>query len=136
MDSNGLEPLSCGLVYGLSEHHLDHIAPLCCLLDIPLCVTEPLIKDLASTFYPSLQINYSSQERIAHHLQDFEQVITTLPKDLFDAIFFLCEGKKKRKTQSIWCPHGNSDKGKSSFLSRHFNLLSRKLPNTDRGNLF
>jgi hypothetical protein len=105
---------SCGLVYGLSEHHLDHIAPLCGLLNIPLCVTEPTLQDLAHMFYPSVKVHYYPEQQIALYLKNFHTVITALPKDLFDSIFFL---SKDLYPQSLWCPHGNSDKGKKSFFT-------------------
>lgn len=109
---------SCGLVYGCSEHHLDHLAPLCSLLEIPLCVTEPAIKDLATLFYPYLLIDYIPPDRIASYLMSsYQQVITALPKDLFNAIFFLTDAVTEDPVQSIWCPHGNSDKGKRSFFA-------------------
>jgi len=109
--------ISCGLIYGLSEHHLDHIAPLCALLDIPLYVTEPIIQDLAQIFYPSLSVHYYPQQQIASYLKNFNYVISALPKDLFDSILFLSCDVNDLRPLNIWCPHGNSDKGKKSFYS-------------------
>jgi hypothetical protein len=108
---------SCGLIYGLSEHHLDHIAPLCALLDIPLCVTDPIIKNQTELFYPGLHIHYYPQHQIGFYLKNFHYVISALPKDLLDSIFFLSCAPNDLKPQTIWCPHGNSDKGKKSFFA-------------------
>jgi hypothetical protein len=106
--------LSCGLVYGFAEHHLDHIAPLCAHLNIPLCVTEPFIKDLALAFYPDLDVHYYQHDLMPSYLLSFDKVVTALPKDLFNAIFFL--NHSNHQIESVWCPHGNSDKGQKIFF--------------------
>ncbi len=103
---------AAGLVYTTSAHHLDHIAPLCLLLDLPLIVTDPGIYAQATTYYPQL-IVYEIDEL---HLIDFIAkrfglLISCLPACLLSKIFLTLEHLYGKKITSIWCPHGSSDKG-------------------------
>ena len=111
------QSVSCALIYGFCEHHLDHIAPLCSFLQIPLYVTEPCIEEKALSFYPNIQVRYCQSQDIADHLMQYQQVLTALPKDLFDALFFLHRNAEMALPKNIWCPHGNSDKGLRSFFT-------------------
>lgn len=109
----------CGLVCGLYEHHLDHIAPLCSELSIPLIVTEPFLKDLAKAFYNNLDILFIPQARVSKDLlETFNCIISSLPKPTIQSLFFLSDTPR-----SIWCPHGLSDKGLSG---PYFEALKRE----------
>ena len=48
--------IPAALIYGEDVHYLDHLAPLCCLLEMPLIVSEPSVAALAQTFYPNIQV--------------------------------------------------------------------------------
>lgn len=107
---------SAGLIYGPELHHLDHLAPLCAILDIPLIVTEQKIATLAKQFYPQLQVLLWDYLVVAQQLvADFDIVFYSTPRDLFDEIFFFAQKLLQKKVHTIWCPHGNSDKGNSIF---------------------
>lgn len=113
-----------GLVYGPSEHHLDHIAPLCLFFDIPLIVTEPDIEKMALEFYPKLVVYYKDYQNLGPAVIDsFDCLITALAKPLFESIFFLSQTLSKKEINSIWCPHGNSDKG---LNDQTMNALSKE----------
>ncbi len=106
--------MKCGLLYGPDIHHLDHLAPLCHILDIPLCVTEEAIAKRANECYPHLEIILCDHVQLPIFiLERFELVLTSLPKPLFREIFFFAEQILKKKAHTLWCPHGNSDKGHS-----------------------
>ncbi len=109
---------TAGLIYGEEEHHLDHIAPLCLILNIPLIVTEPQIEDLAKKFYPKITCLCLSYPEIGEHVVlNYFVIFSSLPRDLFDQIFSLAQHVVGKSLLNIWCPHGNSDKGyKSSFF--------------------
>ena len=54
------------------ETHLDHLAPLCALLEIPLIVTQEMHFELTRRFYPMVEVRYIPLENltldfIAHH---------------------------------------------------------------------
>ena len=44
-------------------------------------------------------------------------IFYSIPRDLFDEVFFFAQKLLQREVHTIWCPHGNSDKGHSiSFM--------------------
>lgn len=101
-----------GLLPGSDLHHLDHLAPLCSLLEIPLIVTEEKIFELANKYYPSLQLLFLPPLEMPFiFLKDFDCAITCLPRALIDLLFFTAELLMNKRVHTIWCPHGNSDKG-------------------------
>lgn len=105
------------LIYGKQPHHLDHLAPLAWFLKIPLIVTEPELEGLCHTFYPEVIVH--SVENIAvgeFCVSHFDTIISSLPQDLLNLILFIPEALHQKKLQSIWCPHGNSDKGHHSYF--------------------
>jgi teichoic acid glycerol-phosphate primase len=103
-----------GLIYGPDLHHLAHLAPLCSFLKIPLIVTEEKIAELAQRFYPDLEVILSEYLAVAQYLiAHFDIVFYSMPRDLFDEVFFFAQKLKQKRVHTIWCPHGNSDKGNS-----------------------
>ncbi len=110
-------PKIAALIYGNQKHYLDHLAPLASLLGIPLVVTDFEIEHLAKRYYPDLNLLYFDPvEMVKQVVLQFEIVISCLPKDLFDSLFFITETLHQKHLISVWCPHGNSDKGHSSYF--------------------
>lgn len=108
-----METCAC-LIYGDYLHYLDHLAPLAHLLDIPLIVSDQKIGSLAKTYYPMVKlIVCESAEAI---VQTYDTLIVCTPRDLFDLTFFLPQQLLKKRISTIWCPHGNSDKGQFSLF--------------------
>jgi teichoic acid glycerol-phosphate primase len=107
---------AAGLIYDPHVHHLDHLGPLCALMGIPLLVTEKKIEELALKYYPNLTVvlcDYMTlSEWVVSH---FEILFYSMPRDLFDEIFFFAQKLLQKKVHTIWCPHGNSDKGAQIF---------------------
>ena len=108
-----------GFIYGPQQHHLDHIAPLCSLLEVPLIVTEKSLEKMATEFYPTLVVFYIDYLPLPQTvLERYDYLITALAKPMVESIFFLAETLNKKALKSVWCPHGNSDKGgQSSMMS-------------------
>jgi teichoic acid glycerol-phosphate primase len=101
-----------GLLYGPEEHHLDHLAVVCLLMQIPLIVTEEEISSLAKKYYPGLNVLYHHYSDVSEHIvANYELIFSTLPKILIEEIFFFSQRLLNKRIHSIWCPHGNSDKG-------------------------
>lgn len=99
-----------GILPGIDLHHLDHLAPLCSLLEIPLVVTDETIFALAQQYYPDLRLLFCSPlEMPLFFLNTFDCALTCLPRPLIDLLFFT--GESTSRVRTIWCPHGNSDKG-------------------------
>jgi teichoic acid glycerol-phosphate primase len=107
---------SAGLIYGPNLHHLDHLATLCSVMNVPLIVTEEKIAELAKRYYPGLQVILSDYMSVPQHLvSHFDSIFYSMPRDLFDEIFFLAQKLSQKRVHTIWCPHGNSDKGNRIF---------------------
>lgn len=107
---------SAGLIYGPDLHHLDHLAPLCCFMKIPLIVTEEKIAGLAKRYYPGLEVILSEYLTVAQYLvSHFDVLFYSIPRDLFDEVFFFAQKLNQKRVHTIWCPHGNSDKGNAIF---------------------
>ena len=106
---------SSGLIHGREFHYLDHLAPLCSILEIPLTVTDPDVAQSARDYYPDLCVleedDLALGERLVHH---FDLIFYCTPRVLFDEAFFFSQKLLNKKIHTIWCPHGNSDKGKAS----------------------
>ncbi len=106
---------SAGLIYGPEFHHLDHLAPLCSLLEIPLILTDPEITTQAQTFYPNLNIlHWGPHQAPEKLLSQFDTIFYSIPRILFEEIFFFAQALHQKRIRTIWCPHGNSDKGRDS----------------------
>jgi hypothetical protein len=72
---------SAGLVYGLDLHHLDHVAAICHLLDIPLIVTEEQVSSLAQIYYPDLSVSLIHYSDLGYQVvQNFDWIYSSLPR--------------------------------------------------------
>jgi len=106
-----------GLIYGPEVHHLDHLAPLCAQLKIPLILTDVDVCSLARRFYPDLEvILWDPLEAPEKLVAQFDTIYYSTPRVLFDEVFFFAQGFQNKRIRTIWCPHGNSDKGRSSVF--------------------
>lgn len=106
-----------GLIHETDLHHLDHIAPLCKILDCPLLVTDPAIVEAANNYYPNLLIEYyPTLEAPEHIVQNFDLIFSCYPRPLIDELLFFPQTLLKKKVSSVWVPHGNSDKGRNSLF--------------------
>ena len=92
--------------------HIDHLAPLCDLLNIPLILTEPDHLAIAKKFYPMIQAECISLgdltlDRIA---KSFDVVIQTGSKFWGMEILPMLDLLFNKTLRVIYSPHGNSDK--------------------------
>lgn len=104
-----------GFLYGTDVHYLDHLAPLCDLLSIPLIVTEKEIEQSLHKYYPTVLTYQEPKEAVAMKvLKSTSAIFTCLPAKMAEQIFFLEQHLLRKKLLTIWIGHGNSDKGRSS----------------------
>ncbi len=116
---------SAGFLYGLDLHHLDHLAPLCSLLSIPLIFTSELALAVAKEFYPHIKVELYSELTFSESiLVNYDLIFTCLPKELIDPLFYFDEHKLRKKILSIWLPHGNSDKNNLAALKNEKIILT------------
>jgi CDP-glycerol glycerophosphotransferase (TagB/SpsB family) len=108
---------AAGIIYGPLEHHLDHLAPFCSLLQIPLILTEEELVQKARLYYPELEIlHWDCLEAPFKTAQSFDTLFYSTPRIFFDEVFFIAEATLGKKIKTIWLPHGNSDKGHASYF--------------------
>ncbi|MEM7174679.1 MAG: CDP-glycerol glycerophosphotransferase family protein [Chlamydiota bacterium] len=108
---------SAALIHGMQPHHLDHLATLAIELDIPLIVTEPSLQQLAKKYYPALTTFLTDDLHLGRYvIENYDTLLSSLPRDLIDQMFFVVQHIYQKPLTTIWCPHGNSDKGHASYL--------------------
>ncbi|MES2345274.1 MAG: CDP-glycerol glycerophosphotransferase family protein [Chlamydiota bacterium] len=114
---------SAGLLYGSDAHHLDHLAVVCCLMEIPLITTDEEIAESAQKYYPGLEVVHMDTILVANYVVNhFEVIFYTIPRLLFEEIFFFAQQFQRKKIHTVWCPHGNSDKGHASIFMEALEL--------------
>ena len=107
------------LLFANNAHYLDHIAPLCVILGIPLFVTEKNILDGAKNYYPDLEvIQLPLNTCTAQLTKEYDCILTNLPNQMFEELFFFDQRVAQKKILNIWVPHGNSDKGLDGSLGK------------------
>lgn len=89
--------------------HLDHVAPLSFLLDIPLFLEDEKLFDMAKKFYPQTNLLFKQPLTFKFLAKNFDALISCDNWFLEDKFSFTQLNKKNMKL--ILCPHGNSDKG-------------------------
>ena len=118
------------LLYGRDDGHLDHIAPYCSLFQIPLFVTAKILFDAAAAAYPELDVTLISEDKVTFLIiESFDILITTLPRQLIDQIFFMDTLTTGKKITTYWLPHGSSDKQNMSalFMEEHLLIYGDKM---------
>jgi teichoic acid glycerol-phosphate primase len=113
-----------GLIEGWAPHYIDHLAPLCSLLEIPLIVTEEEISKSLALFYPKVTVYCISVLDLPEKITTcLELLFVCTPRILVDETLFLAQKLRNKKIHTIWCPHGNSDKG---HQSSHMEALNKE----------
>lgn len=107
----------CGLLETPYNFFIDHLAPLCALLEIPLISSNPQTKFLYQNYYPEVDFRLKKWS-MAYLVEQFDNVLYSfVPEPSFKTI--LKEEQKKnpqdplwkKKTRFIYHFHGCSDKG-------------------------
>lgn len=113
------------LIYGNFSHYLDHLSPLCYFLKIPLITNNEDIASCAKKYYPMIDTILVDNLNIhTFVVKNFDTIISCITKAHFDMSFIFSQDLFKKNIQIIWCPHGNSDKGKT--ISSFDSLLNEK----------
>ncbi|MEX0961233.1 MAG: CDP-glycerol glycerophosphotransferase family protein [Simkaniaceae bacterium] len=108
-------------------HHIDHFAPLCYFLKIPLLTLNDEIFELTKKEYPYLEIKKIDRftpfyPYLAHN---YDMLFITLKHKPFELI---CQLRfYNQKMQIIYIPHGNSDKASYSSLFDPFPVQEKAL---------
>lgn len=102
---------ACGLLETPYNFFVDHLAPLCSLLNIPMISSKVHTKLLYQKYYPDLNIqikNWNIRELINNYTHVFYSFD---PKPSFKELIKQAKIETKNQTQFIHHFHGCSDKG-------------------------
>ena len=99
---------AAGLIFDNSPHYLDHLGPFCALQKCPLILSDPILSDTAKRFYPDLKIIEQEALEVNYLLKDqkISHLISCSPKPLLQTVL------DPLQPETLWLPHGNSDKGR------------------------
>lgn len=106
---NSMKKTICAISTG-PVTHLDHLAPLCEALAIPLIVTEPDHEELAQIFYPMIDVEYRPLQQLhLDYLAQWEGIVTCGKFWAVELgpVLRLIKGANVR---FLFAPHGHSDK--------------------------
>jgi len=94
--------------------HLDHLGVLCALFHIPLIVTDEAAYETAQRFYPQLDAHFCSWNELSlSALAEHADVLFGCGKFWAESLLPSFECVCRKKMRFVFCPHGNSDKGRS-----------------------
>ena len=103
---------AAGFIYGSASHYIDHLAPICSALEIPLIVTEEELYNLIKQFYPDVHPQLLGRIETPKYLTShLDSAFVCTPRILFDELCFFAQKLEGKKVHTLWVPHGNSDKG-------------------------
>jgi teichoic acid glycerol-phosphate primase len=101
-----------GILPGFNQSYIDHLVPLCHLLDFPLLVTDCWIKELIERYYPPLEVIQveAPDYNLDPFLREYEVLVYV---DYFrkgNGTFLFQDYVCSQKKRSIMSLHGNPDK--------------------------
>lgn len=106
---NYMESNSIGILPGPRSSFLDHLVPLCQLMNIPLYCTERWVAELGEIFYPPMTLLKKVQ------LENYQTFLYVEPAKTALGSYQLGHLLHKGSAQSICGFHGNSDKNLDTF---------------------
>lgn len=94
--------------------HLDHLGVLCILFGIPLAVTDERVYETARRFYPELDVHLCSWNDLSlDSLSEHADILLGCGKFWAETLLPALECVCKKRMRLVFCPHGNSDKGRN-----------------------
>ncbi len=92
--------------------YVDHLVPLCQLIDIPLLVTDRWIYEIIQLYYPPMQLVYFDPDDncLDDALYGYDYFVYTEPSRKVSGHFEFCNHYTTVKARSIFTHHGNSEK--------------------------
>lgn len=112
-------PLIAALQFGDTISKLDHLIPLCDLLNAPLLLDSSFSYELAKRYYPPTRLVLINPQEYLSYLSNFDFFFVSdkYSSCTLQTVYnLLCH----RDLYFFYCPHGNSDKG---FINRTMNQL-------------
>lgn len=117
--------LMAALQSGDNIHYLDHLIPLCDLLNIPLLLDSYSCYLLVQKYYPPIELILINKRNYLTYINQFDlffvsdKYTSSTIQSSYEAIF-------NTTKHFFYCPHGNSDKGfiNSNICQLTFHNLS------------
>lgn len=98
-----------GILTGARSSFLDHLVPLCHLMNIPLYCTDRWVAELADIFYPPLE------QIKTPNLKDYSTFFYVQPARTAHGSFYFDTLLYQGKARSVCGLHGNSEKNLDTF---------------------
>jgi len=115
---------SVGVIFEDDFHYLDHLAPLCSLLEIPLLVTDCDLYELGKKLYPNLHISFVSLSDVGEILtKNFQKIYYCFTSDFLDQYLGIYQLYTPNSWEKIWCPHGYSEKDNYDGFAKEKKVL-------------
>jgi CDP-Glycerol:Poly(glycerophosphate) glycerophosphotransferase len=96
-------------------HYIDHLAPICILMNIPLLFTDEKNQLIGRNYYPELNVHFMPEETVTREylISNYDVIFMSdlWDKRDFHAKYAELERKYQKKLRQVHCPHGFSDKG-------------------------
>ena len=106
-----------GTIYHFFPGYLDHIVPLCSLLDIPVVVTEQTFAEQIKKYYKNVDvILHENYLTYCQFLVNNYKIIFSCQLLYSDLVSMALLKMNSNDFTIIWLPHGNSDKGHESEI--------------------
>jgi len=101
-----------GILPGPRAQYIDHLVPLCHLMEIPLLVTDPIVHDLIERYYPPLDLRLVESEDylLDEALEGYDLFFYVEFSRCGNGSFQFHEYVTKSKARSVISLHGNPDK--------------------------
>lgn len=110
-----------GILPGPRISFIDHLVPLCDLMQIPLLVTDQIIKELIELYYPPLEIILAPSEEyvLDSMLENYNLFFYVQFSRLGNQSFCFNEYLCSKKARSVISLHGNPDKFRDIYWLEH-----------------
>lgn len=97
--------------------HIDHLVPLCQILEIPLLVTDPLVKEIIDLYYPPMEVQIATPPDycLDDALEGYDFFVYAEHFRKGNGAFHFVEYATRRRARSVYTLHGNSDKWRDIF---------------------
>lgn len=96
-------------------HHVDHLAVISILMDIPILFIDEQDFQLGKKYYPGLKAEKKEEGAMTpeYLISNYDVWFTSdiMKRESFDFVFRKLEEKYRKKLRRVFCPHGFSDKG-------------------------
>ncbi len=111
-----------GVITSYTVALIDHIVPLCQIMDVPLLCTNPWIHQLVQLHYPEMPLILDEGEdyTLDHVLKDYEVLFYVDHARKHNGAFQFVEHSFQGPARSVCSLHGNSDKKRNLYWMEKF----------------